>query len=232
MIYNLANKFKDLKNELESNELFDVYARYDDNEDLIEAHLNIQLAVLNGEDEEPEFSFGLDDSFKELIEATWGNMMQYTGSFENVNFSGSFSFKNPRNFLDEESWLTDLVENDNKDYEIIKNLRIFDNTLVKYQFGCIHYQNGSSKEIFENQIYLFHDEHLIHLNLTFREYLNSCAELMACENWQMLFADPAEVSVYSQQLNQLKKSYDALSKIFPEKNFELFRKQLIEHKLL
>ncbi|MCP9751076.1 hypothetical protein [Ferruginibacter sp. HRS2-29] len=233
MIYNLANQFKDLKNELGNNELFDIYARHDDNEDLIQSHLNIQLIVLNGEDgdEYPQFTFGLDDSFKELIETTWGNMMQYKGSFENENIRGSYSFNHPRGFLEEAPWLTDLVEKDNKDYDIIKNLRIFDKTAVKYQFGCINYQKDSTKEIFENEIYLFHDEHLIHLNLTFREYLSSCVELMACENWQMLFADPNEVSRYSKELSQLKISYNLLSKVFPEKDFELFRKKLIEHKL-
>lgn len=239
MIYKLANKFKDLKNELNNNPLFDVYARYDDNEDLIQAHFNIQLMVLNGEDGDeddksfvPEFTFGLDDSFKELIETTWGNMMQYVASFENENFSGSYSFNHPRKFLGEDPWLTDLIENDNKNYDVIKNLRVFDNPNVKYQFGCINYQKDSSKEIFENEIYLFQDEHLIPLNLTFREYLNSCVELMACENWQMLFAAPTEVSRYSKQLNQLKISYNSLLKIFPEKNFELFKKKLIEHQLL
>lgn len=236
MIYDLANKFKDLKNELDNNEQFDVYARYDDNEDLMQAQLNNQLINLNGDDEDesytPEFTFGLDDSFKELIEATWKNKMSYECSFENERFYGSYSFNHPYAFLDEEPWLTDLIEEDNKDYEIIKKLRVFDNTSVKYQFGCINYQKGSSKEIFENEIYLFHDEHLIHLNLTFREYLNSCAELMACQNWQMLFANPDEVSRYSKQLNQLKTSYNSLSKIFPEKDFELFKRKLTEHNLL
>lgn len=239
MIYKLAEKFKDLKNELDNNELFDVYARYDDNEDLIPPHLNIQLMVLNGEDGDeddesyvPQFAFGLDDSFKELIEATWGNMMKYVGSFENKEFRGSYSFIAPRKFLEEDPWLADLVEEDNENYDVIKNLRVFDTTNVKYQFGCINYQKDSSKEIFENEIYLFQDEHLIPLNLTFSEYLNSCIELMACENWQLLFADPTEVSRYSKELNKLKVSYDLFLNIFPEKDFELFKKKLIEHSLL
>lgn len=236
MIYNLAAKFQDLKNELDNHALFDVYARYDDNEDLIPPHLNIQLRVLNGDEDDesyvPQFSFGLDDSFKELIEATWGNMMKYAGSFENKEFSGSYSFTSPRKFLEEDPWLADLVEEDHKNYDVIKNLRVFDTTNVKYQFGCINYQKDSSKEIFENEIYLFHDAHLIPPNLTFSEYLNSCAALIACENWQLLFADPTEVSRYSKELNQLKISYDLLLKIFPEKDFELFKRKLTEHSLL
>ncbi len=238
MNYDLAKKFKNLKNELDNNELFDVYARYDDNEDLMQAQLNNQLLNLNGAEEEedenfvPEYSFGLDDSFKELIEATWKNMLQYQCSFEKESFYGSYSFNHPYIFLDEEPWLTDLVEKDNKDYEIIQNLRVFDHTHVKYQFGCINYRKGASKEIFEKEIYLFHEEHLIHLNLTFREYLDSCVACMACENWQMLFADPDEVSGYAKQLNQLKIAYNTLSKLFPEKDFTLFRQKLTEHKLL
>lgn len=238
MIYQLAKKFKAFKNELDNHELFDVYARYDDNEDLLPAQLNNQLINLNGDEEEqdgsfvPEYTFGLDDSFKELIEATWKNMMQYKCSFGNESFFGSYSFNHPYIFLSEDPGLIDLIEADNGDYEIIKNLKVFDNTHVKYQFGCIHYPKGASKEIFENGIYLFHDEHLIPLNLTLETYLESCIALMACENWQMLFAEPEEVAGYMQQLNQLKISYQLLSKIFPEKDFELFRSKLSEHKLL
>lgn len=239
MIYKLAAAFHDLKNELDNHAAFDVYARYDDNDDLIPAHLNIQLRVLNGEDGDeedesyvPQFAFGLDDSFKELIEATWGNMMKYAGSFENKEFRGSYSFSTPRTFLEEDPWLADLVDEDNKDYATIQNLRVFDATNVKYQFGCLHYTKDSSKDIFENQIYLFHDEHLMPLNLTFREYLDSCVALMACENWQLLFADPSTVSRYSKELGQLRLSYDLLSKIFPDKDFGLFQRKLKEHKLL
>lgn len=57
MIYNLANKFKDLKNELDNNDHFDVYARYDDNEDLMQAQLNNQLINLNGDDEDEDESY-------------------------------------------------------------------------------------------------------------------------------------------------------------------------------
>lgn len=45
MIYDLANKFKDVKNELDNNDHFDVYARYDDNEDLMQAQLNVQRII-------------------------------------------------------------------------------------------------------------------------------------------------------------------------------------------
>ena len=238
MIYKLAETFRDLKNELAGNELFDVYARYDDNEALMPGQLTNQLINLNGEEDEaadsyvPEYTFGLADSFKEVIEATWKNMMQYQCTFEKDRFYGAYSFNHPYVFLDEDPGLTDLVAQDHKDYEVIKNLKVFDNTHVKYQFGCIHYPPGASRDIFESNIYLFQEEHLVPLRLTFRTYLESCAACMACENWQLLFADPDEVAGYPQQLNRLKTAYQALSAIFPGKDFELFRKQLAVHKLL
>ncbi|AWH84726.1 hypothetical protein HYN59_06140 [Flavobacterium album] len=242
-MYDLTQKYEDFKTQLQHNPRTGIESCGGGYLEIIPAHINIQLYVLNGEpDDEPDyerdFTFSLDDSFKELIEVSWDNNLQYSFEKDNSNHPnlahrqdniGSYSFTSPRNFLNSKPWLKDLTDEDNKDYELIKKLHIIDNTNVKYQYACICFDSKTDNSIFENKLYLYQDENVHHLKLSLREYYETCLKMYCIENWQLLFIDKEEVAAYGTEIGSLVKTYRDLKIAFPENDLSFIENRLREY---
>ncbi len=242
-MYGLTQKYEDFKTQLQYNPRTGIESCGDGYLEIIPAHINIQLYVLNGEpddtdDYERDYTFSLDESFKELIEASWENNLQYSFNKDAANHPnlthrqdniGSYSFTSPRDFLSRKPWLTDLTTEDNKDYELIKKLHIIDNTNVKYQFACICFDSKSDNSIFENRLYLFNDEKVHHLKLSLREYYETCLKMYCIENWQLLFIAKEEAAAYNKEMENLVTTYRDLQIAFPDNNLTFIEDRLKEY---
>ncbi|MCW4468143.1 hypothetical protein OGH69_04125 [Flavobacterium sp. MFBS3-15] len=242
-MYDLTKKYEDFKTKLQYNPRTGIESCEDGYLDIIPSHLNIQLYVLNGEPEddpdyERDFTFSLDESFKELIEVSWDNNLQYSFDKDKSNHPnlthrqdniGSYSFTSPRDFLGAEPWLQELTTEDNKDYELIGKLHIIDNTNVKYQYACIHFDRKDDNSIFENKLYLYNDEKVHHLKLSLREYYETCLRMYCIENWQLLFIDKSEAAAYGKEMENLVKTYRDLQIAFPEDDLSFIENRLREY---
>lgn len=242
-MYDLTKKFEDFKIKLQHNPRTGIESCTDGYLDIIPAHLNMQLYVLNGEpDDEPDyerdFTFSLDESFKEFIEVSWDNNLQYSFAKDKSNHFnlahrqdnvGSYSFTSPRRFLGNDPDLAGLTTPDNKDYELIKTLRIIDNTNVKYQFACVSFDSKSDSSIFEDKLYLYNNEKVHHLKLSLREYYETCLKMYCIENWQLLFIEKGEAATYGTEMNNLVRTYRDLSIAFPDDDLSFIENRLKEY---
>jgi len=242
-MYNLTQQYEDFKTQLQYNKKTGIESCTDGYLDIIPSYINIELYVLNGEpddsqDYERDFTFTLDESFKELIEVSWDNNLQYSFDKDKSNHPnltrrqdniGSYSFTSPRRFLGEDPQLTDYTTPDNKDYELIKTLRIIDNTNVISQFACISFDNKTDNSIFENKLYLFNDGKVHHLKLSLREYYETCLKMYCIENWQLLFISKEEAGAYDTEISNLITTYRDLKIAFPENELSYIENRLNEY---